>query len=369
MAELLLPVSVGEGLDKLTILDIKCDKIKDGRRADCKKEYDALYEKLAPYMLITAWHIKILKEINLKIWDLQDATHGATSISPLEVGKIYTQVLEENDRRFRMKAKINHALTSSLKEQKSYAKKKVFFYGHLGLGDMFWLNGAVRYFSTCYEEVVVVCKEKYAKNVALMYQDDPTIQLCVIQDDYVLYPFQQEKRKYIEGDGYVIKACGYHSENPRIYEFPHCFYDDLGLDRTIRTSYFYIPTLEQSKALLNEVQSVAKEYCVIHQQSQNKTMPLWGKLYEEQSESLLLDINTNHYPDDHMYYEIAQKVVGQPLVYYKDLLEHATEIHLLESSLYCLASHLDLSRVKVKHCYDAFDHSNERLGIFSTATL
>ena len=369
--ELLLPVSIGEGLDKLTILDIKCDKIKDDRRADCKKEYDALYEKLEPYMSKTHWQFKILKEINLKIWELQDATHGAnqTSLSPLEVGKIYTQVLEENDRRFRMKAKINTLLSSNLKEQKSYAKKKVFFYGHLGLGDMFWMNGAVRYLSTCYEEVVVVCKEKYARNVAMMYQDDPTIQLCVIQDDYILYPFQQVKRKFIEGEGYVVKACGYHGENPRIYEFPHCFYDDLGLDRSVRTTYFHVPSLPESQALLREVQSVAKQYIVVHQQSSSKTMPIWGKLYEEQPDTLILDVNTNHYPDDSPYYEIAEKVVGKPLLHYKDLLEQATEIHLLESSLYCFASHLDLSRVKVKQCYDAFDHSNERLGVFATAKL
>lgn len=369
MTELLLPVSIGEGLDKLTILEIKCDKIKDDRRTDCKKEYDALYEKLSPYMATTAWYFKILKEINLKIWDLQDATHGNEALSPLEVGKIYTQVLEENDRRFRVKAKINTALSSSLKEQKSYAKKKVFFYGHLGLGDMFWLNGAVRYFSTCYEQVVVVCKQKYAKNVALMYQDDPTIELCAIEDDYILHPFQQLKRKYIEGDGYIVKACGYHSENPRIYEFPHCFYDDLGLDRSVRTTYFYVPSLPESDALLKEVQAVANDYIVVHQQSQNKTMPIWDKVQKEYPSALILDVNANHYPLEHMYYAIAQKVVGQPLLHYKGILEHASEIHLLESSVYCLATHLDLSRVKVKKCYDAFDHSNERLGVFSTASL
>jgi len=54
---------------------------------------------------------------------------------------------------------------------------------------------------------------------------------------------------------------------------------------------------------------------------------------------------------------------------YKGLLEQAAEIHLLESSVYCMASHLDLSGVAVKKCYDAFDSSNERIGVFETATL
>jgi len=62
-------------------------------------------------------------------------------------------------------------------------------------------------------------------------------------------------------------------------------------------------------------------------------------------------------------------VVNKPLYEYKGLLEEATEIHLLESSVYCMATHLDLSRVAVKKCYDAFDGSNERIGVFETATL
>ena len=38
MAEITLPVSLGEALDKLTILDIKGQKIQDDRLADVKKE-------------------------------------------------------------------------------------------------------------------------------------------------------------------------------------------------------------------------------------------------------------------------------------------------------------------------------------------
>jgi hypothetical protein len=44
MSEISLPVSLGEALDKLTILDIKCSKITDTERsASAKKEYDILY--------------------------------------------------------------------------------------------------------------------------------------------------------------------------------------------------------------------------------------------------------------------------------------------------------------------------------------
>ena len=50
MSKIVLEVSLGEALDKLTILDIKCDKIKDERKIDCQKEYDLLYNELKEYV-------------------------------------------------------------------------------------------------------------------------------------------------------------------------------------------------------------------------------------------------------------------------------------------------------------------------------
>ena len=47
-----LPVSLGEALDKLSILDIKLDKIKDERKKDVEKEYNILYENLKIYQFM-----------------------------------------------------------------------------------------------------------------------------------------------------------------------------------------------------------------------------------------------------------------------------------------------------------------------------
>ena len=71
-----LPVSLGEALDKLTILDIKLQKIQDQRRQDVQKEYDLLDTTLISYRQKYAYYYKLLKEINLEIWDLQDTFHG-----------------------------------------------------------------------------------------------------------------------------------------------------------------------------------------------------------------------------------------------------------------------------------------------------
>ena len=50
MSLIKVPVSIGEAIDKLTILDIKYDMIKDTRRDDCKKEYDMLLLELKDFI-------------------------------------------------------------------------------------------------------------------------------------------------------------------------------------------------------------------------------------------------------------------------------------------------------------------------------
>jgi len=379
-AEISLPVSLGEALDKLTILDIKCSKIGDTvKKAAAQKEYDVLYELLKEYEKRYAWHYRILREVNLSIWDQQDKFHGlegAAKPTEVELGKICSVILDDNDRRFRVKAKINHIASSALREVKGYAKKKAFFYGHLGLGDMFWLNGAVRYLATCYDEVLVVCKKKYEANVAALYTDDPTITFHVISDDNELHPFTPFYRDDWKKKGYNVYACGNHlinvmeprPEKPWIYEFPLCFYDDLKISRSIRSEYFHMPTHPEAESLVRLIKQWSPQYIVVHQQSQHKKLPIWDKVAKTCSDPIL-DLNENHYECGHPYYIIAEMVVNKPLYAYKLLLEQAAEIHLLESSVYCMASHLDLSKVAVKKCYDAFENSNERIGVFETAVV
>lgn len=362
MSKIVLEVSLGEALDKLSILDIKCDKIKDERRNDCLKEYNVLYDELKDYVEKFSYHYRILKEINLTIWNLQENIHNDMNLT-----KTYGEVLKENDRRFRVKKQINNLANSSLKEQKGYAKTKAFVYHHLGLGDHMWCNGAVRYLATCYDETTVVVKRNNEAVVRSMYLDDPSIKLFVINDDADLYPFII-RREFLESQGYKVYSCGFHvtHKQPNIYDFPYSFYDDMELSREIRTNYFYLAPYEESFELYKEIQ---QDYILIHQKSSQKTIDLYNMLQKQNPNTLILDINNNHYTKDHKYYYLAESVVNKPMLYYKELAENAKEIHCLESSFYCFVSHLDLSKVEKKMCYEPFDNSAERIGIFSTAAL
>jgi hypothetical protein len=363
MSEIVLPVSLGEALDKLTILDIKVEKISDGRKEDCLKEYNVLFESLKTYVIQYSYYYKILKEVNLTIWNLQDNIHKDKNLT-----NTYGQILKENDRRFRVKKKINNAANSSIKEQKGYAKTKAFVYTHLGLGDHFWMNGAIRYLSTCYDETVVVCKKNNEAVVRSMYSDDSSIKLFIINDDIDLHPFVSRKL-YLEDEGYKVYSCGYHADRPFIYDFPHSFYDDMKLHRRYRTEYFYVPNFKESLEMLEAVQNISKEYILIHQKSSQKTIDIFSELVKVNPNVPVLDINTNNYEKGHKFYDVAELVVNKPMLLYKHLIIFAKEIYCLESSFYCFASHLDLSNVSKKICYLPHDDSANRLGVFSTGNL
>lgn len=119
-----LPVSIGEAIDKLTILDIKLEKIKDQRRNDVKKEYDMLYEKLNVFIEKYQSLYKQMKHINLLIWGMMDIIRDAKLDDHTYLIQC-KRCVEYNDIRFRVKNKINDKAKSSLKEQKGYLVNKV----------------------------------------------------------------------------------------------------------------------------------------------------------------------------------------------------------------------------------------------------
>lgn len=363
-AEIVLPVSLGEALDKLTILDIKMNRIADERKNDVKVEYDTLMGKLQDYVNAYPYHYRILKEINQIIWDIQEVFHRKET-SPEEGAALCRTILLENDRRFRMKAKINTLANSILREQKGYAKKKALVYSHLGLGDMFWMNGAVRMLATRYDEVLVVCKKRNEKNVTAMYADDPSIALLVIEDDVELYPWPQ-KSQYFTEQGYSVYSCGQHAlrQDRAIYDLPNSFYDDMGIPQEVRTQYFHVPRTTEARRLRKWFGSVP--YIIVHEESSVQKLDIGKRLLEQGEKRLILDLNKNPYGPAHGWWAAAEKVVGLPLLDYTELIEGAEEVHMIESSIYCLASHLNLSTVKRKVCYEPWGGNAERLGVFET---
>jgi hypothetical protein len=120
-----VPVSLGEAIDKLSILDIKMDKITDARKLDVEKEYNLLYKELRSF--IEEYHelYKTMKKVNLEIWDMMNELRDG-SLDETAYLKLCKKCIEYNDVRFRVKNKINQVSKSELKEQKSYRVTKVY---------------------------------------------------------------------------------------------------------------------------------------------------------------------------------------------------------------------------------------------------
>ena len=123
---ILAEISAGELFDKITILEIKRAKISNKEKInDIEKELDSLNEtvkKYIPNQSSVSKHIDDLKNINLKLWDIEDGKRAAEKNN--EFGEKFIElarnVYKFNDERAKIKLSINTTLGSNIKEVKSY---------------------------------------------------------------------------------------------------------------------------------------------------------------------------------------------------------------------------------------------------------
>ena len=126
LTKILAEISAGELLDKITILEIKKEKIKDNQKLkDIDKELSSLTktsdEKIPNKNEINDL-IKNLKNINLKLWDIEENKRLAEKNQKFDEKfiKLSRDVYKTNDARAKIKLKINEILGSNIKEVKSH---------------------------------------------------------------------------------------------------------------------------------------------------------------------------------------------------------------------------------------------------------
>lgn len=121
-----IPVSTGELVDKITILEIKKIKIKDKNKLnEIKKEHKYLKEILIKKIKLDKkikHEISSLKKINLLLWNIEDGKRAAERKK--EFGKKFIALARDvyiyNDKRALIKLKINQITKSSIVEVKSH---------------------------------------------------------------------------------------------------------------------------------------------------------------------------------------------------------------------------------------------------------
>ena len=120
-----IEVSNGEIIDKLTILQLKIERIQDGEKLkNLRKEYDILKDMAAAIMSSSDPLYKSLYEINRELWDIEDRIRELERHKDFGEEFIETarSVYRKNDRRAEIKREINLSTSSALIEEKSYRK-------------------------------------------------------------------------------------------------------------------------------------------------------------------------------------------------------------------------------------------------------
>ena len=128
MNKILVEVSVGELLDKLSILEIKQEKIKDSEKLKyINDEYAVLKEQLKKNVHSDNALDKLfnsLKEINSKLWHIEDDKRMCEKNS--DFGEKFIKLSRDvhflNDDRAKIKLEINNHTGSKIKEIKEYTK-------------------------------------------------------------------------------------------------------------------------------------------------------------------------------------------------------------------------------------------------------
>ena len=124
--KILAEISAGELIDKITILEIKKNKIIDKDKLnEIQKELSSLtqtLDKFIPKKDKIVNYKQSLKEINLKLWEIEDGKRKAEKDKDFGQNfiELARNVYKFNDERAKIKLAINNSLGSNIKEVKSY---------------------------------------------------------------------------------------------------------------------------------------------------------------------------------------------------------------------------------------------------------
>jgi transcriptional regulator of nitric oxide reductase len=126
MENIKVPVSPGEVLDKITILEIKSERISDPEKvANVRVELALLQETWKEFIrddeVIRGLHAQ-LKEVNEALWEIEDDIRDKERAKEFDQRfiELARAVYVTNDRRSRVKKELNLHLGSEIIEEKSY---------------------------------------------------------------------------------------------------------------------------------------------------------------------------------------------------------------------------------------------------------
>jgi hypothetical protein len=184
-----------------------------------------------------------------------------------------------------------------------------YIYHHLGLGDHIICNGMVRHYKEIYGKVTVFCKPHNYENVKYMYRDDEDITVLSVGEDWDVNVYIFENK--ISND--VIKIGFDKLMNYPMTKFDEAFYKIAELPFEYRFSKFlFLRDFDKENEAFNYVNLNNEEYIFIHGNVDKNKIRTDLKIIENPIEFGVFDI--------------------------LKIIENATEVHIMESSIKCLVN-------------------------------
>tara|TARA_Y100000592_G_scaffold61062_1_gene95395 strand:- start:531 stop:1529 length:999 start_codon:yes stop_codon:yes gene_type:complete len=247
---------------------------------------------------------------------------------------------------------------------------KIWIIPNRGVGDLFNLNGAIRYLSGIYEEVYVNYDPNQNGGVKEWFPDIKNLKLIPVSWSQAKLDFKDSELFNVDGFDIYLLTPFNHVEKPianpynlknnlqinnlALQDIPLCYYDSLKIEEHIFWDYFKIPDLPLSDELHKLASSFGK-YVFIHNScgmfGGNKFLNL-PQIQEHfncsKEDVIFIDPENNYYPPGHKYYDVAEKLIGHSLISYKKTMEEADKIVVLDSCFMCLGLNLE---IKTDECY------------------
>jgi hypothetical protein len=161
---MLIEISCGEALDRLSILEIKLSEISDAeKRLNIQNEINSL-SGIEEYKHKYKYYYDLLVFINKQLWDLN--VHLIELIKKNDDTSVDTtgrHIFDVNMSRFRLKNIINKLCDSNLKEQKSYSENSILI-SLLESGTENLLD-TLTDLSLRYDKVIIYCDDKMKQHI------------------------------------------------------------------------------------------------------------------------------------------------------------------------------------------------------------
>lgn len=230
-------------------------------------------------------------------------------------------------------------------------KDTLLFYIHYGWGDIINMSGAVRYYSNTYKVTLIITSNN-EKNARVIFDDIDDIDYLILDKP----KFYKDDKPYFDEINMKydkIIMTGYHDPTKKCIDIPIDFYTVIDLDPTIRNTYFKIKSIKNDNFKL--IKNIP--YVFIHTLASDKEIEIDKDI---KTRHIKISPNKNYYNKNDDRYATAQKFIDLPFFEYIEIIENAEELHLIDSSFFCICLYLKLKAQK-KNCYVRYYNSYDNL--------